>query len=187
MKVGNVLANEIISGDNLATGYGYGAELALFTGNRFEFVPKIGYLLWHVRLETNGSVSLAQASIMAVYENKGRYALLNVMQSRHAGPGVINVENTYLAGLTPLHDDMGGLGLERGDEPDLICPYYFFCFSILDVKTGGHRLATGACQMTDDFKLFQVRKCDTKVYFTLNWREVEDMARAAVVLTTGRA
>ena len=40
--------------------------------------------------------------------------------------------------------------------------------------------------MTDDFRLFQVRKYDTKVYFTLNWREVEDMARAAFVLTTGR-
>ena len=69
-----MLLDEIMSGDNLALGYGYGAELALFNGTRFEFIPKIGYMFWNVRQELDGSMSLAQANIMAVYENKGRYA-----------------------------------------------------------------------------------------------------------------
>jgi hypothetical protein len=96
-----VLAHEILVGDNLASGYGGGAELALFTGSRFEFVPKIGYLFFYVRLELNGSVSFAQAGVMAAYENRGRYALLSVMRGHHAGRGLLNMENSYCVGLTP--------------------------------------------------------------------------------------
>jgi hypothetical protein len=80
-----VLAHEILVGDNLASGYGGGAELALFTGSRFEFVPKIGYLFFYVRLELNGSVSFAQAGVMAAYENRGRYALQSVMGATMPG------------------------------------------------------------------------------------------------------
>jgi hypothetical protein len=192
-KIGNVLAREIVSGDNLTLGYGGGAELALLTGNRFEFVPKIGYLFFHVRLELNGSVSFAQASMMAAYENRGRYALLSVMQGHHVERGMLKVENSYCAALTPMHDDMAvlsstlvanehGWALTNssdiiGGAPDMVCPYYFFGFSILDVKSGVTRLTTGACQMSDDLSILQVRNEGTKVYFTLRWSEIENIAR----------
>jgi hypothetical protein len=194
-KIGNVLAHEVISGDNLALGYGGGAEIALFTGDRFEFVPKIGYLFFHVRLELNGSVSFAQAGVMASYENRGRYALLTVMQSRHVERGMLKVENAYCAALTPIHDDNDvdilksrlvpnerGWALTdpsniAGGPPDMVCPYYFFGFSILDVKSGVTRLATGACKMSDDLAILQVRRDGGRVYFTLLWSEIENLAR----------
>jgi hypothetical protein len=183
-KIGNVLVEEIISDANLALGYGYGAELALFNGIRFEFIPKIGFMFWNVRLEVNGSVSLAQANIMAVYENKGRYALLNIMQSHTPELGSLVVDNSFVAGLTPLHDDMPGLTYRPEEAPDMLCPYYYMCFSILDVQTGGQRRVNGACKMTDGFTLLRVEKRDDgKFYFTLNWREVEGLARDTFAFT----
>ena len=59
----------------------------------------------------------------------------------------------------------------------MVCPYYFFGFSILDVKSGVTRLTTGACQMSDDLSILQVRNEGTKVYFTLRWSEIENIAR----------
>ena len=171
-KIGTVLARENLAGDNLALGYGGGAELALFTGTRFEFVPKIGYLFFNVRLELNGYVSFAQAGMMAAYENRGRYALFSVIQARHAERGLLNVENVYCAGLTSMHDDTPVLSANLvaneqgwaladpsniiGGPPDLVCPYYFFGFSILDVRSGVFRLANGACQMSDDLAMLRL-------------------------------
>jgi hypothetical protein len=184
-KIGNVLVDEIMTGKNLAHGYGYGAELALFNGLRFEFIPKIGFMFWNVRQELDGSMSFAQANIMAVYENKGRYAFLNVIQSHFPESGSMIVDNSYLSVLTPLHDDMvGHISYKREDAPDIICPYYFMCFSVLDVSNQVHRLIKGSCKMTDDFKLFGVRRGEgQKFYIWVNWRELEELVKNAAVLT----
>jgi hypothetical protein len=53
-----------------------------------------------------------------------------------------------------------------GGPPDMVCPYYFFGFLILDVRSGVFRLANGACQMSDDLAILQVRKDGAKVYST---------------------
>jgi hypothetical protein len=66
-----------------------------------------------------------------------------------------------------------------GGPPDMVCPYYFLGFSILDVASGVNRLAVGACQMSDDLALLQVREDRGKVYFTLRWSEIENLARRA--------
>jgi hypothetical protein len=66
-----------------------------------------------------------------------------------------------------------------GGPPDMVCPYYFFGFLILDVRSGVFRLANGACQMSDDLAILQVRKDGAKVYSTLGWSEIERIARSA--------
>jgi hypothetical protein len=183
-KIGNVLLDEIMSGDNLSLGYGYGAELVLFNGTRFEFIPKIGYMFWNVRQQLDGSMTLLPANIMAVYENKGRYALLNVIQSHFPEKGSMIVDNSYVAVLTPLHDDMAGqISCQPDDAPDILCPYYYWCFSVVDAPTQVRSLIRGAVKMDEGFTLFGVRKGDdNKYYISVNWQELSELIKDATVL-----
>ena len=53
-KLGAVLTEEISSGNNLVWSYGYGAEMVLFNGQRFECVSGAGYTFWNFKLELDG-------------------------------------------------------------------------------------------------------------------------------------
>ncbi|WP_428488335.1 hypothetical protein [Rhodopila sp.] len=165
--VGRVLSDELVSGHNLITGYGYGAEIALFTGTRFAFVPKIGYTFWNIRLDQNGLISLQSPSKICIYEDKGRYSLLEIIDSG----------NRYLAGLTPLHDNMG-LILTEDDEPDMICPFYFIGIAAQDTRTGQMAMLRLGC-MARDLSLFRIEHSGSgnKYFLHLNMEEVAGFLR----------
>jgi hypothetical protein len=173
--VGRVLSDELVSGHNLITGYGYGAEIALHTGTRFTFVSKIGYTFWNIRLNNNGIMLLQPSGVIGVYENKGRYALLNIIQCRSDENGIM-ADNSYLAGLTPLHDNMG-LILSRGDEPDMICDFYFIGLAGQDTRTGRMAMLRVSC-CAKDLSLFKVEQTNPgKFLFHLNMGEVAAMVQ----------
>jgi hypothetical protein len=124
-KVGAVLTEELSTATNLQASYGCGAEIALYTGNKFEFASKLGYFFWNARIEQNGSVTLMPSNVHAVYEARGRFCMLAVGHFSLGDNGVLKAENTYVQVLTPLHDNMSGLILTRADAPTPECPYYF--------------------------------------------------------------
>jgi hypothetical protein len=206
-KVGKVLADEILDGQNLLASYGYGAELALFTGVRFEFVPKLSYILWEVTLEPDGSISdPALHTRMATYENKSKYALLSVIQT-DGSKSSAKAENTYVALLTPLHDDMPHLtpepirsrlasgsstapwemGYPQGYEADITSKYYFVYIRVHERLTGAAHAVCFSFMASDDLKLFRVTKRgDGQFYFELNMKEIESMLRPAFPNATWR-
>jgi hypothetical protein len=133
-KVGALLTEELSTATNLQASYGYGAEIALYTGNRFEF-PKLGYFFWNARIEQNGSVTITLSNVHAVYEARGRYSILAVDHFSLGDNGVLKAENTYATVLKPLHDNMPGLVLTRADAPTPECPYYFNGILFTDTRT----------------------------------------------------
>jgi hypothetical protein len=157
LKVGRVLSDELLSSQNLAVGYGFGAEVALFTGRKFRFVPKIGYFFWNIQVDLDGSVTLRPANRAVIYQDKGEYALVNVLQLQES---VVQwrTERRFLLILAPLHDDLLNLRLQRSDEPDILCPYYFLGFVVHDFRTGNRTRANLA---TDSHSsLFKIVKRD---------------------------
>jgi hypothetical protein len=78
VKVGALLTEELGPARNLQASYGYGAEIALYTGKRFEFVSKVGYFFWHAQIEQNGSITIMPSTIKAVYETRDEGKILRV-------------------------------------------------------------------------------------------------------------
>jgi hypothetical protein len=135
VKVGAVLTEELGPARNLQASYGYGAEIALYTGTRFEFVSKVGYFFWHVRIEQNGSITIMPTNIKAVYEARGRYCMFEVNRFISDQNSVLTMEHVYSATLTPLHDDMPELVLTRQDAPTPECFYYYNGIVITDTRS----------------------------------------------------
>jgi hypothetical protein len=176
-RVGAVLFEEIASGENLAAGYGYGAEIALFTGSKFEMVPKLGYVFLHVNVGKDGTITFQPASIFAVYESRGRYSLMSITRLT-PGSGVLNATDTYVAAITPLHDDMAELNSAVTGRPNPVCPYYFNGLTFFDTRAN----ISGQIRATSDHdpSFFQVTERNGRVHFEWNKKELEMMINHAV-------
>lgn len=135
VKVGAVLTEELSTATTLQASYGFGAEIALYTGKKFEFASKLGFFFWNARIEQNGSVTIMPSNVHAVYEARGRYCMLSVDHLSLGDNGVLKAENTYVQLLRPLHDNMLGLVLTRPDAPNPECPYYFNGVLFTDTRT----------------------------------------------------
>jgi hypothetical protein len=134
-KIGAVLTEELSTAVNLQASYGYGAELALYNGNRFEFLPKIGYYFWNARIDQQGMISIMPAMVSVIYETRQRYCLLQVTHFSLQSNGVMKAENTYCWAIAPLHDELLGLIFTRENAPTWECPYYFNGIVVADTRS----------------------------------------------------
>jgi hypothetical protein len=176
-RAGAVLFEEIASGENLAVGYGYGAEIALFTGSKFEMVPKLGYVFLHVNVGKDGTISIQPASIFAVYESRGRYSLMSITRLT-PGSGVLNATDTYVSAITPLHDDMPELNSAVIGRPNQVCRYYFNGLTFFDAKAN---ISGQIRAVTDrDPSFFQVSERNGLVHFEWNKAKRKMMLNYAV-------
>jgi hypothetical protein len=184
--VGAVLTEELSTGANLRASYGSGAEIVLYTGNRFEFVSKIGYAFLNVRIELNGSITIMPSNVSVVYEARERYCLLQVTQYSLTEKG-LKAENTYLQAFTPLHDDMTQLVLTGADEVTPECSYYFNGIAFLDTRTNrSGTLQIGGISSGDLW--FRVLKRGDKLYsFQWDHRMLQDMILFAASRATPAA
>jgi hypothetical protein len=176
VKVGAMLTEELGGARNLQASYGYGAEIALYTGTRLEFVSKVGYFFWHVRIEQNGSITIMPANIKAVYEARGRYCVFEVSRFINDQNSVLTMEHVYSATSTPLHDDMPELVLTRQDAPTPQCSYYYNGIVITDTRSnrivGPLHLVQFASK---DPWLFRFRKKDDVYQFRWNRETLVNM------------
>jgi hypothetical protein len=172
-KVGGVLVEEMTTGANLKEAYGAGAEIALFNGSKFQFVSKLGYVFWNARIELDGSVTIMPSNVIAAYEARDRYCLLQVTQL-NIGVNPVRAENTYIQAITPLHDGMSDLVLTKADEVSPVCPYYFNGVAFLDTRTN----VTGTIRMSgimSDDLCFRIRNKEGLYFFEWDRPVLEDM------------
>ncbi|MGC1562453.1 MAG: hypothetical protein WA820_21730, partial [Bradyrhizobium sp.] len=132
LKTGRVLSDELLTSQNLEIGYGFGAEAALFSGRKFQFVRKIGYLFCNIVIEKSGLITLRPANRAVIYEAKGKFAVSSFIQFDHDTVQLRSAKR-YLALLPALHDAEVSAHV---DEPDFLCPYYFCGFVVLDARSG---------------------------------------------------
>jgi hypothetical protein len=142
VKLGAVLSEERVGARNLQASYGYGAEIALYTGNRFEFVSKVGYFLWFARIEKNESIEITPAKSKVIYEARGRHCVFYWEHFDIGGNGIMNVTRSDCAVLTPPLD----ISMQNANEsscdlygnkwttPTTECTYYFHCILTIDTR-----------------------------------------------------
>lgn len=172
-KTGAVLFEEIRTGETLQESYGYGAEMVLFDGKRFSFIPRFGYSFWNVRIELNGSVTIMPSNVIAAYEARAGYCALQVT---HLGPGDnrLNAENSYLQAITPLHNGMPGLILTKADVVNPECPYYFNGIAFFDARTSAVGTVRFSGIMSENL-IFKVRRQGELFLFEWDRKALEEM------------
>jgi hypothetical protein len=158
VKIGSMLTNEVFTARNLEESYGFGGEMALYTGKRFEFVSDIGYFFWFVRIEQNGSFTLSAGPIKALYKARERHCVLQVDRFSKAVDGKPAFVS-YLAAITPFH-----YGFEELDVPNRRltqeCSYYFNGIVIQDTRSnqiiGPLHLAEFASDIPGSFRFLKM-------------------------------
>ena len=131
VKVGAVLIEELAGARNLQASYGYGGEIALYSGKRFEFISKVGYFFWYAQIEQDGSITIMPNTIKATYEVRGRDCVFEVSHFSSGQNGVLKLERDYVAILTPLHDNRSEPVSIR-DAPTPECAFYYNGIVIVD-------------------------------------------------------
>jgi hypothetical protein len=134
--VGAVLFNEVFSGETLKHSYGYGAELVLFNGREFKFVPGLAFCFWKVRIELNGSIILFPANILAACEPRGRYCAMQVTRLAMDDTR-LKATNTYVALTSAPHDPLNDIPkteLQRVVDLSQV-QYYFNAIDLFDART----------------------------------------------------
>lgn len=174
LKTGRVLSDELLTSQNLEIGYGFGAEAALFSGRKFQFVRKIGYLFCNIVIEKSGLITLRPANRAVIYEAKGKFAVSSFIQFDHDTVQLRSAKR-YLALLPALHDAEVSAHV---DEPDFLCPYYFCGFVVLDARSGNRARANVV--IDDQSSLFKVIKIDRGYQFEWDWKSISDIAHSAL-------
>jgi hypothetical protein len=179
VKVGALLTEELGPARNLQASYGYGAEIALYTGSRFEFVSKVGYFFWLARIEQNGSITLVPTALKAVYEARGRYCILDFNRFSTGENGTLKMTHGYLAAIAPFHDDMPELTKWEAPTPE--CTYYVNGIVIMDTRSnkivGPLHFALLAA---DDQEFFRFYKRDGLYYIRWNREVLHSIIRWSV-------
>jgi hypothetical protein len=129
--VGYAITEEIISGQPLTEAFGGGAEIAVWDGKRFKFIPKIGFFFWNLTIGNDHRVTAAPSRLELIYENKGEWALFASFVKRPGGPANVGTEigAAYLAGMLPLYKELP-LKLGDADTPSHDCPFLMLGFTI---------------------------------------------------------
>jgi hypothetical protein len=175
-KVGAVLADELLRGGTLQHSYGYGAELALFNGREFQFVPGLAYWFCAVRIELDGSITYMPANIVAAYEPRGRFCAMEVTRLA-MGDDRLNATDTYLAAISPPHDslfDVQQNELRRVVDLSQV-QFYFIGLAFFDTRTNASGTIRASAQKSDDDFFFRVHKQDGQVRFEWKRSELEAM------------
>jgi hypothetical protein len=142
-KIGALVAEELLSGSNLVASYGYGGELIILTSRGFRAVDKLTLLFWNVRIEDDGTINYLPANVSAVYENRGRFTIVQISNLNFAD-GRLTARDTHVMAITPIHEPLDDLDVTTIGRLDLSAPYYFVEFRIFDVKSG----KSGVVRMT---------------------------------------
>lgn len=132
--IGGLVTEELSTGKNLESAYGFGGEMILQTSAGFRTVSKFTLLFWNVRIELDGTINYSPKNVAAVYENKGRYTVVQITYLTPAATGLAAKE-TYVWAITPIHDQITDLDVAAIGRLDLSAPYYFVAFFVLDVKS----------------------------------------------------
>lgn len=180
--IGRVVSEEVLSGEHLSEGFGGGAEVAIWNGSQFEFIPKITFLFWNIELDANHNMTMSPSRLISIYENKGRHSVFaSFIQTGNASRSSANDFQTdiaacYLFGFRPLHDDTD-IGLTGRDQPDLAGSYYFIGFCITEGPGGLSTTAGVSLRLTDDNSFFGITQNDGVFRIRLDRREVETLVR----------
>jgi 20S proteasome alpha/beta subunit len=157
--IGRLITDEMATGQPIIERFGGGAEVAVWDGVRFQFIPKIGFFFYNIFIDEAHKVTVQIAGLDTIYENRGRYSMFCTYTNRRVQgqpPDQDARETTasYLAGLLPLHENFK-LALEKKDELDYDCPYFFVGFIVQ------HRLlrqtrVIGVSYPSSDHPLFSI-------------------------------
>jgi hypothetical protein len=158
--IGRQITDEMITGQPIIERFGGGAEVAVWDGVRFQFIPKIAFFFYNISVDENHKINIELSDIDTIYENRGRYSMFCTYTSRRIqGPPNTDARETtasYLAGFLPLHEDFP-IGSGKKDELDYDCPYFFVGF-ILDLKLIRQQRAIGVAYPAADHPLFKVAR-----------------------------
>lgn len=146
--IGALVSEELLSGRNLEAAYGFGGDLVLQTAAGFRCVEKFSMLFWNIKIQDDGTLQYFLPSVSAVYENKGRYSLLQIAHLVPTAAGVAGPD-IHLHAITPIHDEMKGLGA-ISERLDIRAPFIFVGFSIMDSRTGRQAVIKCAIQAGED-------------------------------------
>ncbi len=179
--IGRQLTDEMITGQPILERFGGGAEVAVWDGLRFQFIPKIGFFFYNLSIDENHKVTIASSGIDTIYENRGRYSMFCTYTSRRiqGQPPHTDARETtasYLAGFLPLHEDFP-IGLGKKDELDYDCPFFFVGF-ILDIKLLRQQRALGVAHSAADHPLFSVTRSGDADIKSLNKENLMTMIRS---------
>jgi hypothetical protein len=158
--IGRLLTDEMTTGQPILERFGGGAEVALWDGVRFRFIPKIGFFFYNIFIDEANRVTVQIAGLDTIYENKGRWSLFCTytntrVQGQPPNEDARETTACYLAGFLPLHEDFR-LNLGKRDELDYDCPYFFVGF-IIQHRLLGQTRATGLAYPAADHPLFRVK------------------------------
>jgi hypothetical protein len=162
-KVGGILTEELRAATNLKEYYGYGGEIALFNGRRFQFISQVGYVFWNALIDLDGSIKITRPTIIAAYEAKSRYCLFQVTHLDVAYPTPIAINcpratNIYLHAIGPMHDNLSGLKVTSSDMiSDESIKYYFNAIAVRDLRSNKTFTlkSTSIMEETSAFRVFR--------------------------------
>lgn len=145
-KMGRLLLEEIASGGNLKSAYGFGAECLVWDGQQFRYIEKITYSFWNVVIQEDNSLRLHLADVMIVYRNFDRFSLMQVTQLEF-GPNGPKAKNPHLHMITSLHDSARDVVLDKALVQSMDSP---LCFAGVVIANPKKRMSATFCMVSDN-------------------------------------
>jgi len=168
--IGDLVTEELSSGKNLEAAYGYGGEMILLTSRGFHSVEKFTLMFWDARIERDGTLMYRPREVAAVYENRGRYAAVQIAHLQSA-EGQLKANSTHVMAITPIHDPMDDLDVTAMGRLELSAPYYFVAFFVVDTRSGKSGVFTVIDRSGPDSALRFIKK-DGKDFFEMDMRAI---------------
>lgn len=155
-KAGKILFQELIDAKNLESGYGYGAELILWTGSEFRYVSEISYSFWNMEIDSENKLVVAPSNVCSVYRSHEDYSVVQVVyiQPKADGGDGLQATDTFVQLITPMYDEMKGFDVSSLGRQSMDSKLWFSGILIRNSATSKQAVCSFVSECRDEIESF---------------------------------
>ena len=173
-KAGKILLRELIDAKNLESGYGFGAELMLWTGSGFQYVRELSYAFWNMEITPSNRISVAPSNVCAVFRNHGEYSVVQVthLQPKTSAQNGLQASNTFVQVITPMYDEMKAFDVSSLGRQSMESSQWFSGIMIRNPATSKQAVCSIVSESRSEIEPFV---CYKDGHLQLNMRQLQEI------------